>query len=205
MVDLCSGKGFLSLLLAHEFPSARVLMIDSNSAIRAGFVEAFPSLSFLRADITSPAFKEQLRDELEAAVGAHALASTDAYAGDTAHARGGAHARDGASAPLCVCVGVHLCGQLASTAVSLFGSLERIASLVLVPCCLDKRADHRLKEAARIANLDPHHMVREEHICNWRALRHVVSAEGLVGRLPMVVLTLLVHCKITHRTATELN
>ena len=60
VVDLCSGKGFFSLVLALEYPRLRVIAVDSNAAIKTGHFGLLPNLSFLRADITSAAFAADL-------------------------------------------------------------------------------------------------------------------------------------------------
>jgi len=65
VVDLCSGKGFFSLVLALEYPRLRVIAVDSNAAIKTGHFGLLPNLSFLRADITSAAFAA----DLDAALG----------------------------------------------------------------------------------------------------------------------------------------
>ena len=60
VVDLCSGKGFFSLVLALEYPRLRVIAVDSNAAIKTGHFGLLPNLSFLRADVTSVAFASDL-------------------------------------------------------------------------------------------------------------------------------------------------
>lgn len=65
LIDLCSGKGFLSVVLALEFPAAAVLMVDSNAAIKLGHVSSRPNLHFLRADVLAPGFGSLLTSSLE--------------------------------------------------------------------------------------------------------------------------------------------
>jgi hypothetical protein len=65
LVDLCSGKGFLAVVLALEFPTATVLMVDSNAAIKTGHVNSRPNLFFLLADVLAPGFGSLLTASLE--------------------------------------------------------------------------------------------------------------------------------------------
>jgi hypothetical protein len=65
LIDLCSGKGFLSVVLALEFPAAAVLMVDSNASIKLGHVSSRPNLHFLRADVLAPGFGPLLTCSLE--------------------------------------------------------------------------------------------------------------------------------------------
>ena len=96
-VDLCSGKGFLALLLALEFPSARVVAVDSDKRIRTEHLSTFPSVSFVCASITTDEFATQLEELLLAPGGAsrqsaaddeHATAAAVATAAATANGRG---------------------------------------------------------------------------------------------------------------------
>ena len=54
VVDLCSGKGFSSVLLALERPELAVLMVDSDQRILLDHVDALPNVRFVRADICAP-------------------------------------------------------------------------------------------------------------------------------------------------------
>ena len=217
LVDLCSGKGFLALLLACEFPSARVVAIDSDTRIRIEHFATFPNLSFVCASIMKDEFALQLEELLLTAISTsqqpaaendHATAT--AYAGATTNGGGGGQGGDqvggdqvgggqgdggqggggqggngqggGAttdddgggrdeaaadatialstataataatasppplaradcpslmptprpSSALCVATGVHLCGELAPRAISLFGHIAALDALVLV-------------------------------------------------------------------------
>ena len=77
IIDLCSGKGFQSLILAHEFSGksgsrsnsgessncrgggngemapCNVVMVDKHEAIKTGHVACLPNLQFVHADIFS--------------------------------------------------------------------------------------------------------------------------------------------------------
>ena len=58
--------------------------------------------------------------------------------------------------PRCVAVGMHLCGLLSPCAIDLFAATPSLQSLILVPCCLDKRVDGALKFEARQQGIDPY-------------------------------------------------
>lgn len=154
-VDLCSGKGFLALVLALEFPSARVIAVDKNTRIGTEFLEFLPSCEFVFASVTAPEFAARLGELV-----AQAAAKPPVPPNWAARA-----AADAAAAPrtageppsLCVALGVHLCGALSPCAIELFGAMPALDALVLVPCCLDRRgADNELRARARLAKLDPH-------------------------------------------------
>ena len=85
--DLCSGKGFTSILLAHRYPKARVLMFDKNEKMNLRHLESA---------------------SLAGRVTFHAA---DLYSHDTAALMRDAAALHGANGS--AIVGVHLCGDLA--------------------------------------------------------------------------------------------
>jgi len=127
VVDLCSGKGFLSVILALEYPAATIIMVDSSCAIDTTHTSAFHNLSFMRADILGAPFAAMLTAHLPRQL------------------------------PPRVMVGIHLCGALSPRAVSLFGQLSHLLEvLVLVPCCLNRRADASLKRYAKDMGIDPY-------------------------------------------------
>ena len=168
VVDLCSGKGFSSVLLALERPELAVLMVDSDQRILLDHVDALPNARFVRADICAPGFGAALDAALGAAAAASSSAAAAAAAADafaaaaaapSASAPAAADSAVAASAdtpPSCVLVGVHLCGQLSPRAVELFAAAPALDALLLVPCCLDKRFDATLKAEARAARRDPY-------------------------------------------------
>jgi len=136
-VELCSGRGFVSLALADAFPKARIYMIDCDTDMDVSHVRAFGAdrISFHMFDLFSSECEAFVRELV-----------TDAPSASTA-----------------VLVGVHLCGALADRAISLYESIERVAALVLAPCCLPRRRRHdvpgfHVKDIARsIANgVTPH-------------------------------------------------
>lgn len=92
--DLCSGKGFTSILLAHRYPKARVLMFDKNEKMNLRHLE---SRHLVRRVTFHPA---------------------DLYDDDTAAVVRDAVALHGAKGS--AIVGVHLCGDLARRAIELW-------------------------------------------------------------------------------------
>ena len=155
VVDLCCGKGYLSLLLALECPTLPIIAVDNNAKIDLEHISAIPNLTFLQADVMAASFGAAL---------ATALASALASARDSAAgvAGGGAGCADALSAGLqptrssCIALGMHLCGPLSPRAIELFAGCDALSSLVLVPCCLDRRTDGPLKMQARELGVDPY-------------------------------------------------
>ena len=118
--DLCSGKGFTSILLAHRYPRARVLMLDNNKKINLAHLHSLhPRVTFHCVDLYAPEALEIVRD----AVALH---------GSTAAA----------------VVGVHLCGDLARRAMQLWDE-SRSDALVLSPCCLVREVGEHKRPAGR--------------------------------------------------------
>jgi hypothetical protein len=148
VVDLCSGKGFLSVIIAHEFPKAVVLSVDNNPTIQPATA---PNTRFVLSDIMQEAFLTTLREQLAAARTAGAVGASSVAADDDA-----APLPSASASPWCVALGVHLCGSLSPRAITLFEACEQLDALVLVPCCLDPRTDGPLKAAARAAGQDPY-------------------------------------------------
>ena len=90
--DLCSGKGFTSLLLAHRYPKARVFMVDKCAKMNLKHLDSLAGrVSFSAADLYARDVEVLIRDAL---------------------------AEHGANGS-CI-VGVHLCGDLSRRAVELF-------------------------------------------------------------------------------------
>jgi len=114
-VELCSGRGCLSMLLAHEFPDATIHMCDADARMKLTHLThpSMRNVTFHLEDI--------FRDEAEFTV-RDAVAEAEAFNG------GGK----------CLVVGVHLCGDLARRAVELWRRAGAHA-LVLCPCCLPRR------------------------------------------------------------------
>ncbi|MDB9924939.1 SAM-dependent methyltransferase [bacterium] len=105
--DLCSGKGFLSLFLAHRYPKSKVVMIDSNKKMNLNHLKSLEGrVSFHCLDLHADETLELMRN------------MTEAY---------------GKRASLIL--GVHLCGDLSRRAIELWNESNADA-LVLSPCCL---------------------------------------------------------------------
>lgn len=154
VVDLCSGKGYLSLLLALEYPHLPIVAVDLNPKIKDEHYAAVPNLHFMRADILAPSFGADLEAAVDAALdGAAPGGDAASPAGDA-----GGDLCVSATAPpsSCIALGVHLCGPLSPRAIQLFDASPRMRALVLVPCCLDKRTDGELKASARVLRIDPY-------------------------------------------------
>ena len=61
-VDLCSGKGFLSIALSFAFPNARVEMMDRDESANVEHVEAMKNVTFHRVDVTSEECEKIVED-----------------------------------------------------------------------------------------------------------------------------------------------
>jgi hypothetical protein len=190
IVDLCSGKGFMSAILALEFPSTRVIMVDIDQRIKTGHVGALPNLRFVRADIMGSAFAAQLTAALAAAVddsisggrGSSGSSSSSSGGGGGSGEHCGERGDLGAATVMgdrgrCIAVGMHLCGSLAPRAIELFGGCVQLDALVLVPCCLDKRTDTLLKAQAKLRGVDPYE-AKVEELCG---LLHALPAGGALA------------------------
>ena len=89
-VDLCAGRGMLSILMAHFFPAARVLMVDADPKIKLPHLACLPTVEHHLLDVQSAEAFDLVRGAV----------------------------RDATRA--CIVVGVHLCGDLSRRAVQLF-------------------------------------------------------------------------------------
>ena len=65
-VDLCSGKGFLSIALSFAFPNARVEMMDRDERANVEHVEAMKNVTFRRVDVTSEECEKIVEDAANA-------------------------------------------------------------------------------------------------------------------------------------------
>jgi len=65
-VDLCSGKGFLSIALSFAFPNARVEMMDRDESANVEHVEAMENVTFRRVDVTSEECEKIVEDAANA-------------------------------------------------------------------------------------------------------------------------------------------
>jgi hypothetical protein len=117
LVELCSGRGFVSLVLADAFPKARIYMIDRDTTMDVSHVETYGGarMSFHALDLHSTACEEFVRG-----------------VADDAETRG----------QTVVLVGVHLCGTLSHRAIELYERIERAVAIVVAPCCLPQRRRH---------------------------------------------------------------
>lgn len=92
LLDVCSGKGITSFLLALLLPAAQVVMVDFNDKINREHLRhpACARISFAREDVHGEAFERRLQG---AAAGA---------------------------GPVCMVLGTHLCGHLSTRLVEVF-------------------------------------------------------------------------------------
>lgn len=134
-VELCSGRGFLALVLGDAFPRARIRMIDNDTRMDISHVKAYSSVntSFHALDLLSDECEEFIREA----------------------------AASGGDGDLVVLVGVHLCGILSHRAIEIYERIPEVAALVVAPCCLPRRRRHDVfgyhcKDIAHSVGVDPH-------------------------------------------------
>lgn len=60
IIDLCSGKGFLSVLMNFKFPQAHILMIDNMTKINLDHLKNLPRIEFWLTSITEKNFLRDL-------------------------------------------------------------------------------------------------------------------------------------------------
>lgn len=125
VLDVCSGKGIGANLVSRLLPEARVVMLDVDTEMDLCHVAGRRGLSFEPLDLFSSRAASQLRRLARAA------------------------AADGM--PLCVAVGMHLCGQLAPRLLSLAAAVPEIAAVAVCPCCLKGSLGQEVKRRARLS------------------------------------------------------
>jgi len=54
ILDVCSGKGTIAIVLSFMFPQAKIVMIDSNGDMELDHVSARPNIEFVALDIFAP-------------------------------------------------------------------------------------------------------------------------------------------------------
>lgn len=112
-VDLCAGKGLLSIFITKQYPRSQVHMIDNNKKMVLTHLEATPKIQFHSLDIHSKDVSSFLK---------HVLQDGEKFL---------------------VLVGIHLCGVLSHRAIELYrqgcGNAKKGALLILCPCCLPHR------------------------------------------------------------------
>ena len=129
-VDLCAGRGMLSILMAHFFPAARVLMVDADPKIKLPHLACLPTVEHHLLNIQS----------------AEALNLVRGAARDATRA--------------CIVVGVHLCGDLSRRAVQLFLETEARALVLCPCCLPRRRRHDvfgfHIVDQARSLKREPH-------------------------------------------------
>lgn len=134
-VELCSGRGFVSLVLVDAFPESKVRMIDNDTKMNVSHVERFcdpDQMSFHVMDVRSEECEKFVVDACESE-----------------------------GAECVVLVGVHLCGDLSHRAIEIYERVPGVAALVLSPCCLPRRRRHdafgfHCKDIARSMSMSPY-------------------------------------------------
>ena len=58
--DICSGKGYLSVLLAYEFPESQIYMIDNDEKMNVEHLQSIPNISLLSWNLRSPKYVSDL-------------------------------------------------------------------------------------------------------------------------------------------------
>ena len=146
-VELCSGRGCLSMLLAHEFPDATIHMCDADARMKLTHLThpSMRNVTFHLEDVFTDEAKRTVVD---------AVAKAE---------------RDGGK---CLVVGVHLCGDLARRAVELWRATGAHA-LVLCPCCLPRR---RRADAFGFHVVDQARKMRVDSYALWCVMLYGLAA-----------------------------
>ena len=148
VVDLCSGKGYLSMLLAELLPPDRVrgcVLVDKawprhDVEVRHDHINPEHVWEPYRSAWPVPLLTSKL--DLKKSCSRRAL-------GTRWLSSGGA---DGADSGPVLLLGVHLCGTLSLRAIELFNAHEAVKLLALKPCCLPGIAHARRDETFRIGS-----------------------------------------------------
>mmetsp|Transcript_29785 Transcript_29785/g.45152 ORF Transcript_29785/g.45152 Transcript_29785/m.45152 type:complete len:240 (-) Transcript_29785:11-730(-) len=141
IIDMCSGKGFFSLLAAHEFPNSHIIMIDKDTRMDVQHIQTRPNIEFWRLDIMlTTNLQERIQTQIRE-VRRNKMKKDD---------------NDNDAVVVVIMVGMHLCGNLSPRAVDLYELVPEIRHLILVPCCLHKVHDFELKQQAKAAGIDPY-------------------------------------------------
>ena len=129
-VDLCAGRGMLSILMAHFFPAARVLMVDADPKIKLPHLACLPTVEHHLLDVQSAEAFDLVRGAV----------------------------RDATRA--CIVVGVHLCGDLSRRAVQLFLETNARALVLCPCCLPRRRRHDvfgfHVVDQARSLKREPH-------------------------------------------------
>jgi hypothetical protein len=117
-LDVCSGKGITSFLLALLFPAASVVMLDANSRINRDHLlhPACRRVTFEHMDINSAAFPVFL--QTISTTTTTTLPDTD-NTDNTDRNQSRANSVV-APPPLCLVLGTHLCGHLSTRLAAVF-------------------------------------------------------------------------------------
>jgi hypothetical protein len=119
VLDVCSGKGFASVLMSLLVPEASVVMLDADGGMDLSHVAARPNLTFEPLDL----FSDDAPFVVERLARAGPTTSTAEVFSSTG--KGG-----------CVVMGMHLCGALSPRLATVCCRLPCVDALIVCPCCL---------------------------------------------------------------------
>ncbi|KNC86907.1 hypothetical protein SARC_00952 [Sphaeroforma arctica JP610] len=110
--DMCSGKGFTSLMLAMKYPKALVVMIDKNfHRMKLQYLDEYPNVSQETMNILSPQFAA----DFEQVMVKYGMRANDVLqTGGETTCTANPHGRMG------ILIGLHTCGVLAETVVGVW-------------------------------------------------------------------------------------
>jgi hypothetical protein len=128
LFDLCSGKALTAVLLALEFPTAKVVALDIISDRHLPHTLDCTNLRYENADLFKSAGVLAAEMGLDAA--AAAAAPSRAHSSGSSSGSSGGGGGGGSKQPQRhgVLVGSHLCGRLSAEAVKLFSTLDGTSS-----------------------------------------------------------------------------
>jgi len=128
--DICSGKGYLSVLLSKQFPKAQVHMIDKMKSTQLDHLKSLSNVEFHRVNIKQPNFLPWMQSKLETPDSQRPKIGTSLL---LQH-----HFIILRYTAIGIALGVHLCGNLSYVLIKAFNGLERVKLMVLAPCCSAK-------------------------------------------------------------------
>jgi hypothetical protein len=140
ILDVCSGRGVVSLLLSRLLPEARVVMLDANPSMNLAHVACTPNLHFVPFDLfgrEAGAALQELSEESEEV------------------------SESKSSASACICIGMHLCGALSPRLLALAASVEGISAYTCCPCCIKGTLGQHVKQSARRRGVDNYECLLE--------------------------------------------
>jgi len=108
-VDLCAGRGMLSIVLANRFPKSKVLMVDADPKIKLPHLASLPTVTHHLLDILSDDMSELIHQAVKE------------------------------SKRATIIVGIHLCGDLSRRTIDLFKTSNAHALILSPCCLPRRR------------------------------------------------------------------